>query len=378
MGIAFMQRLVSVDMKCKGFIVFVMTGLFVLGGLWNVPEALAYDELATERLPFAVDAFDAAFDRQKNLHIIYALDGKVYSVMRPPGKNDYTPPKIMDSTGPDIALGGDERGPKLALGSRGKMYAVWQTSGGLRFVFSEDGGKHWSSMIVRDSGAGKGVDMPSVATGPNGEVYVAWVDYRDPPLPDDMVAANIYLDVSTNGTFGKDRNITAGGIRACPCCQLAMQVDDQGQVWVAYRSSEKDIKETHLLRLTPGGGRIRSIPLSNHNWFFQACPMIGPVVSVNPDGKNIVVMWTSEGVMFNSFSLDGGKSFSPPTRLGIGNYRATAVSPAGTQLLIWDEGPQTGVQLLGSPTIKRIDIYPKGKLLATPAGRFLQLKAANR
>jgi hypothetical protein len=314
------------------------------------------------KLPFGADAFDVQAAGDGALHALFSRKGEVYYAKKPAGKASFG--EALPVAGPPIQLGGMERKPMLALGSQGRLHALWQTRSGLYYAASPDGGKTWKPQSVRDAGAESTIDMPTLAAGPDGIVHVVWVDDRDGHREGDDYGADLYeARTDARGRFGPNRRLTQGQPAACPCCQPAAAVDSKGRLWVAYRSSVRNIKESQVLIVGPSG--IEGRKLSDHRWHFVGCPMAGPSLAVN--GERAAVVWTSDGSMFSASSSDGGATFTPAERLGSGAFHAAATDGRDV-LIVWDEGERTGWRLLGREDGDRLPIAPKGRLVSYEGG----------
>lgn len=310
-------------------------------------------------LPFAADAFELKRSADGSLHAVYARGGKVYYRHRPAGKEAFAEALPVDAQGAPFQSGGHQHSPRLAFG-KGRLYVLWQTKKGMHFTASADGGRTWKEAPVRDAGVPGEIDMPALASGPDGAAYVVWVDERGGHPADDRYASDLYLAKSADGRrFAKNVRLTGSAPLACPCCRPALAVDSRGRLWIAYRSSEANLKDTQLLIVTSRG--VEAKRLSAHRWRFEGCPMDGPSLAVR--GDQAAVVWTSDGDMFAASSLDGGATFSAPERLGKGAFHAAAAGPGGV-VLAWDEGPETGWRRLGGGNGPRLPVRPEGALLA--------------
>lgn len=99
----------------------------------------------------------------------------------------------------------------LAAGYDGTLYAAWsEYQGALRVARSDDGGASWSEPVTVFGKEGQlPARGPSLATGSEGQVYLAWAVGEN-------AAADIHYAVSRDGgrTFGQVRNIHPGRAHA--------------------------------------------------------------------------------------------------------------------------------------------------------------------
>ena len=340
-------------------------GLVTLAGRLEAAPARV---LAPVVAPRALAA-DGAYGPDGSLHLVLArADGCVH-VSRAAGSAGFGPEHAIPAAG-QPAVGGERR-PHLLADRAGRLFALWQTRQGIVLAVSADAGVNWTLRSTGALTAKTGADVFNAALSADGVLYLVWAGEKDPHLPDDDVAQHLYLASSADGggTFTEPRAITTDATRACPCCVPAITTGRPGEVWVAYRSSAANIKETRVLASTDAGRTFTSSQLSNHRWEFQGCPMQGPAIAVA--SPHVIVSWTSNGDMYTSSSSDGGKSYSAPQRLGRGRFNQVVASATGTILQVWDEGTRTGVwwRADAQPSA-RVSLKPGGALLAAPDGRF--------
>lgn len=324
-------------------------------------------------LPFEADAFDAQPGPDGTLHVVYSRRDRTFYTRRLKGKAGFE--EVLEVVPGNAKMPPERKAgpPRLALGKGRRLHVLRQTKSGMMFATSADSGGTWTTAPVRDARAAGEVDMPALVAGPDGRVHVVWVDTRDGHPEDDRYAAHLYMASSADGAkFGPNHRLTSREPRACPCCQPALAIDGGGRLWVAYRSSEANIKETRLLIVA--GGKIAGKRLSGHRWKFVGCPMNGPSLAM--DGGQAALVWTSDGDLFTASSADGGRTFSPAERLGKGSFHAAAAGGPGV-LIAWDEGPDTGWRIVGRQSGPRLPIKPEGKLIPE-GGEFVVLRAPAR
>ncbi|MBI4348217.1 MAG: hypothetical protein HY553_15355 [Elusimicrobia bacterium] len=313
--------------------------------------------IAALELPFAAKGFDARLGPDGALHVAFLDEGRAFYARRASGETAFGKPARIAVKGPRA------RAPRLAAGPRGRLHVVWDGDHGPVYASSGDGGRSWRSARVRDASGGS-IEMSAVAAAPDGTVHVVWVDDRDGHPADDRYASDLYLASSSDGLrFGPNVRLTKDAPRACPCCQPALAVDPRGRLWVAYRSSESNHKDTQVLRVQ--GARIESTRLSRQRWRFEGCPMDGPSLAIH--GSDAAVAWTSDGSVYLAVSRDSGDTFSEPERLGLGKFHSAAGGPSGV-VIAWDEGRATGWRRLGQPSGPRLPLEPRGRLLPDGEG----------
>jgi hypothetical protein len=241
---------------------------------------------------------------------------------------------------------------------RGNIYVCWTgffATGGNRILFSRstNGGVSFSSFIpISDAGAP--VQGCAIDIGPNGEVYVAWEDFRNPQA--------IRISKSTDGgvSFGADgvdNTVVApvdsigsltfcgfsggfrlalqggGGLRTNDFPSLATNPTNN-DVYAVFNSDPvgTDGADIFFTRSTDGGAtwstplQLNDDATTNDQWF--------PWIAVQPDGT-IGVMWYDRRLdpanldidVFMTTSTDGGVSFAANTRVTDVSFPVPRVNP---------------------------------------------------
>lgn len=364
----------------KGSSVAVLTVLALTLTGWPTPvHAVAGRAVVPLELPPDVRAADGAYDGAGTLHVVAAHATNCVHMARPSDHDAFGPEHPIEALGqPQV---GGERRPHLLVDRTGRLFVVCQGRAGLTMATSSDHGETWSAIPAGASLAARtGADVFNATMSAEGTLYVLWAGERDPKLPDDAVAQHLYLASSADGgrSFSEPRRVTSDEARACPCCVPAITCGGGDEIWIAYRSSIANVKETRVLVSRDGGKTFAARQISDNRWMLQGCPMAGP--SIAATGTRVVVSWTSERNMYTSASTDGGATFSNPERLGIGRFHQVAAMPGGSIVQVWDEGHQTGLWWRdeGRPG-PRIDVRPAGFLVAAPQGRLelIQVAAGN-
>lgn len=220
---------------------------------------------------------------------------------------------------------------------KNRFYITWQrfiSNPGISFSYSDDFGQTWSNPVLIGVGASTQAPMPAV--GPNGEVYVAWINNV---YPDESQA--IVLK-STNG--GKNwgtsilaqrvtsigtRHQTSGrftladkqGMRVSSPPQIAVDASSKstrGYVYVvqAGRENTNGKYGIWVSKSTNGGGNWKKVRVDNseirNDMFF-------PSITVDPITGTVSVLYYSsqndpsnnKGVdAYLSISQDGGETWN--------------------------------------------------------------------
>ncbi|MFQ5568994.1 MAG: sialidase family protein [Rhodothermales bacterium] len=245
---------------------------------------------------------------------------------------------------------------QVAVGPEGQVYVAWTNKidvEGRRFPASNllvarstDGGRTFESpTTVNDDAAGRPTShtFHSIAAGPDGTIYVSWLDSRkrdharaalahhgQPTLQqashshstaqhDAMPGTELRVARSTDGGQHFGTNVVVAQ-NTCQCCRTALDVTADGTVYLAWRHVFPDKSRDMALVRSTDYGMTFSEPVRVHEdgWTIEGCPHSGPALEV--DGKgSIHVAWytgveTGAG-LFYAVSDDAGATFGAPHTL---------------------------------------------------------------
>jgi hypothetical protein len=248
--------------------------------------------------------------------------------------------------------------PGLAVGPEQSLYVTWSTpnsgSGGmfasdLLLARSPDGGRTFlEPAVVNDDGKPISHTFEDVLIGPDGNVYLSWLDGRD---KDRSGAAALFACSEDQGK-SVEKNVVIDGM-ACPCCRPTVATAPNGEVWVAWRKTfEGNVRDIVVARSSDKGRRFSEpILVSRDGWVFDACPHRGPSLAFDREGR-LYVGWYTEGVdeqprIYVATSDDYGKTFSNPVALhtaptSLPDHLRIGVHPDGLLVAVWEE--VTGVR----------------------------------
>src|SRR5438093_356832 len=209
--------------------------------------------------------------------------------------------------------------------------------------------------VVTDlkSPAGPGSEEPNLTVGPDGRVYLSWLE---------PVSPNGYgLRFSIRGPQGWSApNTIARGtnwfVSQADFPSLAVLSDGtlaaNGLVAVYRDRSDKEIRDISIARYANGRWSPPEA-LSKDGWEIDGCPINGPAVS--SIGKNVAVAWFTapdeKPQVYLLMSTDSGKTFGKKIPVDGGNPagRVEVVSlPSGVAVVSWMEriaqGPRIHVR----------------------------------
>ncbi|HEY6907066.1 MAG TPA: sialidase family protein, partial [Ignavibacteriaceae bacterium] len=194
------------------------------------------------------------------------------------------------------------------------LYVSWTRFGSgtdIYFVKSSDQGVTWSSPQIVSNEAGVQGSIP--ATGPNGEIYIAWYGY-------DFSTENIYFDKSTDGgaTFGTDKVVSP-----CPNAWFPSMAVDlsggqyNGNIYVTWNDERNGDGDIFLSVSTDGGSNWSPAKRINDDPVGNGREQYWPWVTVAENGEIDLIFYDTRNTPNNSTieaylarSTDGGVNFT--------------------------------------------------------------------
>lgn len=336
--------------------------------------------------PHAADLWDANLGRDGRVHVVYSIRqnsesrrgaSDLFYVATTSGeRNAWYRPRAIP-TGDRPATVGGERKPLIAVLPDGALVVSWPSGGGIGAARSTDGGATWSPLAPRAADAPGHADTMTMSSGETGRVAFAWTDTAVMGRGEDKLAAPLHVRTSRDGgmTFEPVVEVNADLLGACVCCTPDVAWDGAGNLWVAYRTSDASIKEICVARLGVDG-KISGTTASADNWHLNGCPMNGPEIAVDQDGKTVALTWTREAVIRAATSTDGGATFGAVRDLGSGVHHAAAAG-GGRLWLAWEAGGSTALlRAIERRGEQRAEVAAKAALLVTAEGRPMLVSAA--
>ena len=275
------------------------------------------------------------------------------------------PTRVNPEAGAAKAWNGDP--PSVAVGPDNAVYIAWtaRASGpanNLYLSVSRDGGQTFAAPIrVNDDDKPSQHGMHSLAVGPDGRVFLAWLDERNVAPPPEKTPethggehkmagpkpepnSEVFWTVSQDGgrTLAPNKKLASD---ACPCCKTSLAVAANGRVYASWRQVlPGDFR--HIAVATSGdGGQTFAAPVivSDDKWQLSACPVSGAALEIAADGA-LNVLWYAEGAagepgLYRAVSRDGAQTFSPRQLFAAGRMRGSPLllnnGPTGASSAIW-------------------------------------------
>jgi BNR repeat-like domain len=246
-----------------------------------------------------------------------------YSGSRDQGRT-FSKPMIV-ATIPKAMLG-MHRGPRIAISSAGTILISAPQSGNIVGWRSSDGGRTWSaSRIINDSPGSAPEGLQALATGPNGLVFAAWLDFRE------NRRNQLYGAASTDGgvTWSKNVRVYASPDgKICECCHPSLAISKTGEIYVMWRNNLDGARDLYFARSMDRGKTFNQVSkFGTGTWQLNICPMDGGGVAVDAKGE-ITSVWRRQDTVFLS------RPGQPERALAIGKDPTIAVNVKGPYV-VW-------------------------------------------
>jgi hypothetical protein len=171
----------------------------------------------------------------------------------------------------------------------------------IRLQRSADGGAQWSAPELLHAERIGSHSYLSSAVTPAGEPVFAWLD--------DSTGRQ-----GLHARRGAAPPVTLDPV-ACECCGTALLAGSRGEVWLAYRDADDDVRDFRVLR-ADGHGFDSGRPLSVDGWKIQGCPHTGARLAQAENGTLWATWFTAgdgQAGIYAASSADGGATFASRT-----------------------------------------------------------------
>lgn len=224
---------------------------------------------------------------------------------------------------------------QIVAGSEGLVMVLWTKNtprpeerfpaSDLRVARSTDGGRSFQPAIYLNDDAGGELSSHTfhdMTLLPDGTPVALWLDGRLPPEPDDTDGyegpeVRMAMGAHHGEGFGENRIVAHD---TCPCCRSELVTDGEGTLYAAWRTVLPGSIRDIVVARSVDGGASWSDPTRVHadDWVFEGCPHAGPAMTVDEQGRLHVAWYTgAEGRqgLWYAASVDGGVTFDTPTPL---------------------------------------------------------------
>ena len=233
------------------------------------------------------------------VHVAYSspdgLEGRIFLATSSDGGGTFSSVRVDDATG---SL---RTNPDLAVGADGSIHVVWQDdrNGDSDVYFSksiDDGLTFSADVRVNDDAGATNQDLPSIAVGAGGNIYVVWRDWRNGN-------SDIFFSKSTDGgsTFG-DGILNDNDVEVDDYPFSAMHdypvvaVDGAENISVAWRDTRNGFSDQDIyFTQSEDGGLTFGDGLKNDNDIkvnddLEDTDQELPAMALTPDGS-VCIVW---------------------------------------------------------------------------------------
>ena len=240
-----------------------------------------------------------ALDSQGRTHVTFGVGEALYLASSTGTGGAFSAPVKVAQAG-HLALG-MRRGPRLvATGSTLAVSAVYGQQGGgrdgeLLTWRSTDGGKSWQGpATVNDVPGAAREGLHAMAAAPDGTLAACWLDLR-------QKGTAVFASVSRDGGKTWSRNVLVYRSpegHVCECCHTSIAFTPGSELLVMFRNVLQGNRDMYLCRSREGGKSFTPAEkLGVGSWQLNACPMDGGAVAADSRGK-LISVWRREETVY--------------------------------------------------------------------------------
>lgn len=210
-----------------------------------------------------------------------------------------------------------ENTPQMMVRTMREFYVLWTADAGndrtaLRLATSTDWGKSFGKSIVVDPSGTASQSFYTLAVGPDGAIYAAWLDGRDRGQGKSG-SSGLYIAKSTNRGQSFEKSVRVA-LNVCPCCRPSIAFTDAKTLHIGWRGVlDGDVRDVFVATSTDGGATfITGTRVAEDNWQINGCPHSGPALATH-NGRVLVAWRTVTGDrahLYVASSSDNGAHFS--------------------------------------------------------------------
>lgn len=292
-----------------------MRYLFTVVSLFIAMQALAHQ--AHEKSTSEELAVSVAIDGQGRIWRVSINKGFVEVANSIDLGKNFSKPVQVNSDKQNLTAKGEVR-PKIAFGPNGEIYVAWMQnlakrfSGYIWFSRSLNGGQSFEKpIIVHQDRAVIGHAFEAMSVSPKGDVTVVWLDGRD--LLADKVAnkkrsgSSIYYAISQdNGrSFLPEKKLAD---YSCECCRIALTTKPNGTAVAMWRHVFEGGERDHMIAEIPESGKKANLKRATFgHWKIDGCPHHGAALA---SGGEAAEWWGYHMAYFDGTDKNPGLYYS--------------------------------------------------------------------
>lgn len=300
-------------------------------------------------------------DKANTIKVVFGQEEEVfYTYSKDEGKTFIKPQRIAKQL--KLALG-MTRGPQITTTKDFTVIAAAAHTGKIMAYRLKNNTTKWSepvNILNGDTTAQEG--FVAIAPGKENTIYAVWLDMRL------NKKNNIFSATSADGgkTWSKSNLVyksPTGSV--CPCCRPSITADQQGNVYVMFRNEVNGARDMYIAHSKDGGKSFRPAQkLGLGTWKLKACPMDGGAVAMNTKGK-VGTIWRRENTIF--YAEPG----SMEQKIGEGKAGNLIKTTKGNYI-VWQQGTnimaltpnQLGAEPIGTGIYPRVTALANHKVLS--------------
>jgi hypothetical protein len=276
---------------------------------------------------------------------------EVLLLKRAPNQVGFDPPEQVNFIPGAAVATGTIRGPRVALGQRGRLHIIWNGSKAAGDSLVSDGPLVYTRSDPATGAFERERDLmgettaldggAAIVSDGKGTVIVAW-HATGPGLAADESHRNIFVRRSTDDGETWERAVPVldeAGV--CACCSIAAGLSAQGQPLLLYRGAKTlTDRDMQLVTLPPLTGRVQR-PLHVEEldrWETRTCPMSSCDFTTG-QGRTFAA-WENRGQVFAAEVRPDGTIFPRLTPAGSTETRKhprLTMNSRAELLMVWTE-----------------------------------------
>lgn len=280
-----------------------------------------------EPAPKCATAATPFIDGEGRLWLAFSVGGKVFVASSKDHGASFSESVAVTPQEAEIDDGGEARPKILVLPDRSLVVS---------YGVKRDKSYNGAAMLSRSTDDGKSFSLPrllaesasqqfeTLIADKSGRLYAAWLDKENAARA--KKAGEPYSGLGVAFARSDDGGKTFSGRKilvdhSCECCRVAAALDSDGLPVFAWRHVFDGNIRDHMVGKWMPEGELRTVRVSEDEWSIDACPHHGPALAIDDAGVWHVA-WHTAGKrrqgLFYARSVDDGKSFQEPERIGDG------------------------------------------------------------
>jgi hypothetical protein len=273
--------------------------------------------------------------------VAYGAGNELFVRVSRDGANTFERP-VKIGAAKFLALG-NHRGPRIAITPKALVVsAVVGTArgqdGDVVAWRSLDGGKTWSPGVrVNSVAASAREGLHGMASGPNGQLFLNWLDLRTKGM-------KLYGATSNDGGATWSTNFLiyeSPDGHICECCHPTALIGKNGELYAMWRNWLNGARDMHVAESADGGKSFKISKLGQGTWPLNACPMDGGGLATDATG-HVHSAWRRSDTVYYA---QAGK---PEVEIGKGKNPAFAMSN-DIHWIAWNDGHAIKLATTGKP-----------------------------